>query len=373
MNPSTTAASLTTQPTYRNFLQGLANSGNSQAGALLQVVGDNFDINDTFDQAGQNIGYKNASGTFDTYTKPQLYNANTYLTDAYKNSANVQGASTTNNTSATNTNYNPAQLSQFNQAESTINNGLGRIDNQLNIARGNVNGQYDNQARDLQTQRDNANSNYNTSSTQNSQQLRTNKNTISDQASNGLRGLLRTLGAYGAVGSDMSVAGQAVANQASQQRSGAGQNFAENQSGLDTNWGNYVSQFDSNKKGLEDWKQNQLNSVESQGLTNRQSLLTKLADIKNQRTALLGGNGAVAAQPYLDQANALSGQIDNLGTQVQGYTGTAPTYEAKPLSSYDAGTGTAGVMANQGAGVGLNTPYLSLLLGKDKQKQPFLG
>ena len=272
--------------------------------------------------------------------------------------------------------YDPNTLAQFDQSEGVINNSLGRLDNQLNIARGNVTGQYDNQVRDLDTQKANAQSGYNTSSTQNSQNLRSNKNTITDQSSNGLRGLMRMLGAYGALGSsDSRVAGRAVADQASQQRAGAGQTFAQNQSDLDTNWNNYQTQFNANRTGLDNWKKNNLNAVESESLTQRQSLLSKLADIKGQRAALIGGSYTGSAQPYLDQANALNGQIDNLGRSVQAYAGTAPTYQAKELSSYDTGSGTAGVVANspQGGSM-LNTPYLSLLLGRDKKQQlPFLG
>lgn len=375
--------------TYRDWLQNRAQYGSDstvkqQAQALLQVVGNDASlnsgfVNDPYHFNGSGInGYNQTAGQIYGYGPQGMERINSNMFNFYKDPnaqwTAVQGASTTTPNSSgyysggSGSSYDPAVLGQFDQAESLVNSGLGRLDNQLNIARGNVTGQYDNSVRDQDTQKGNAETSFKNSSTQNVQNLRTNKNTISDQASNGLRGLMRMLGAYGAVGSDMGVAGRAVADQASQQRAGAGQVYAGNQSDLDTNWGNYQSQWNRERQALENWKQNQLNSVESQGLQNRQSLLSKLADIKSQRAALLGGNASVAAQPFLDQASALNGQIDNLGRTVQAYAGTAPTYQAKPLSSYDAGTGSAAQFVNNGQGGGGMTPYLSLLLGKDKKQ-----
>lgn len=390
-------------PDYRTWLQDrYSNSTDAtvrqQAGALLNVVGNDGGINKNFianpySYATQLKGIPNIDSTQGQilgYGPDGMTRINNEMLSAY-NSPNRQygGNAYPSQVNGTSTvygsgggsgyvapRYDPNTLAQFDQSEGVINNSLGRLDNQLNIARGNVTGQYDNQVRDLDTQKANAQSGYNTSSTQNSQNLRSNKNTITDQSSNGLRGLMRMLGAYGALGSsDSRVAGRAVADQASQQRAGAGQTYAQNQSDLDTNWGNYQTQFNANRTGLDNWKKNNLNAVESESLTQRQSLLSKLADIKGQRAALIGGSYTGSAQPYLDQANALNGQIDNLGRSVQAYAGTAPTYQAKELSSYDTGSGTAGVVANspQGGSM-LNTPYLSLLLGRDKKQQlPFLG
>lgn len=392
-------------PDYRTWLQDrYSNSTDAtvrqQAGALLNVVGNDGGINKNFianpysyatqlkgipnidSTQGQILGYGPDGMTrinnemLSAYNSPnrqygtqQVLGSNTVGYDAY---GNYTGGGATYSAPR----YDPNVLAQFDQSEGVINNSLGRLDNQLNIARGNVTGQYDNQVRDLDTQKANAQSGYNTSTTQNSQNLRSNKNTITDQSSNGLRGLMRMLGAYGALGSsDSRVAGRAVADQASQQRAGAGQTFAQNQSDLDTNWNNYQTQFNANRTGLDNWKQNNLNAVESESLTQRQSLLSKLADIKGQRAALIGGSYTGSAQPYLDQANSLNGQIDNLGRSVQAYAGTAPKYEAKPLSTYETGSGTAGVIANTNEGGSMmNTPYLSLLLGRDKKQQlPFLG
>ena len=389
-------------PDYRTWLQDRYNNSTDatvrqQAGALLNVVGNDGGINQNFianpySYATQLKGIPNIDSTQGQilgYGPDGMTRINNEMLSAY-NSPNrqyggsaypsqVNGASTVYGSSGGGyvaPRYDPNTLAQFDQSEGIINNSLGRLDNQLNIARGNVTGQYDNQVRDLDTQKANAQSGYNTSTTQNSQNLRSNKNTITDQSSNGLRGLMRMLGAYGALGSsDSRVAGRAVADQASQQRAGAGQTFAQNQSDLDTNWNNYQTQFNANHTELDNWKQNNLQQIKAESLTQRQGLLGKLADIKGQRAALIDGSYTGSAQPYLDQANSLNGQIDNLGRSVQAYAGTAPKYEAKPLSTYETGSGTAGVIANTNEGGSMmNTPYLSLLLGRDKKQQlPFMG
>lgn len=294
------------------------------------------------------------------------------------NGSNISGAfddgtGTTYN-GAGSTNYaqlNAGTIAQLGQSGNVIQSALDRLPNQLNIAHANIGTQFGQKDNELNTGLATNQNSYDTSTTQNGQSFRSNKNTINDQASNGLRGLQRLLGSYGAVGSDMGLAGRAVSDQASQQNAGAGQNFAQNQSGLDTNWGNYKNQFDNEKKKLVDWRTQQDAGAESQSLTTRQDLLSKLADIRGQESAARGGAYAGSAQPYLDQANALSGQIDNLGRLNPTYTGNTPQYTAAPLSSYDTGNGAQ--IATQGAqGGGMNTPWLNMLLGKDK-KQTVLG
>lgn len=264
-------------------------------------------------------------------------------------------------------------ISQLSQGAGTINNALGRLPGQLDIANSNINNRYTTKNNELQTGYNNNQNSYNTQTTQNQQSFRTNKNSINDQASQGLRGLSRLLGAYGAVGSDLGVAQQSVMNQASRQNAGAGLNYATNQSGLDTNWGNFENSFKNERKKLNDWKTEQLASAEQQSTTTRQDLMSKLADLNGQIAAARGGSYAGAAQPYLDQANALSSKIDSLGKLNPTYDGVTPVYTAPSLSSYNVGNPVSYGFTNNGTSAA-DTPYLSLLLGKDdKNKQPVAG
>jgi len=267
------------------------------------------------------------------------------------------------------TTYKAPDLSSYDQATNAYNQALGRLPGQLDIAKGNINQQYGTNQNELDSTKNQAQNNYNTSTTQNGQSLRTNKNTIADQASSGLRGLLRTLGAYGASGSSDALynAPQAVANQATQQRAGAGQTFAQNQQGLDTNWGNFGIQDKASRQKLNDWQSNQLQNVQQTSDTTKQDLLTKLAGLAGQRASAAGGNAAASAQPYLDQAAGLNSTIDNLGRNVSTYNGVTPVYQAPTLDSYNTGSGTSSRMDPTAATGGIS-PYLAMLLGQDKNK-----
>lgn len=285
-----------------------------------------------------------------------------------------QNDSTTNIASQTSNGYTaggstaPVDLSSYDSAINQYNSSLGRLGTQLDIAKGNVNQQYGTNLNQLDSSKNAAQNQYSTSTTQNGQSLRTNKNTITDNQSAGLRGLLRTLGAYGAGGSSdaMYVAPQAVATQASQQRAGAGQTYAQNQQGLDTNWNNFLGQDQNSRKQLNDWQSNQLNNVQQQSDTTKQDLLSKLADITGQRAAAAGGSYATGAQPYLDQVAGLNSTIDNLGRSVATYNGTTPTYTAPTLDSYQAQSASAKV--DPSTLQGGNNPYLAMILGQQKDK-----
>ena len=291
------------------------------------------------------------------------------------NSGEPDATSSTDTSTTPTSNYTPnyaqqnaSVLSQLAQSGNTIQSALDRLPAQLQIALGNIDSTYNQKNNELQSAYNQNENSYNTSTTQNQQNFRSNKNTINDQASSGLRGLQRLLGARGAVGSDMGLAGQAVADVASQQNAGAGQTYAQNQSGLDTNWGNYKLSDEQEHKKLADWQTQQQNSARSQSDTTKQDLLSKMADIKGQMGAARGGSYSASAQPYLDQANALSAGIDNLAKINPTYNGTTPVYTAAPLSSYSTGNGAT--LGTQSAdGTSLNTPWLNTLLGKDKKTQ----
>lgn len=263
----------------------------------------------------------------------------------------------------------PAVIAQFDQSIELINDALGRTGRQLDIAQGNIGRQYQTSVNELTSAKKANEGNYKNTSTQNQQSLRTSRNAITDQQSSGLRGLLRQLGAYGAVGSDLDVASGVVTDAASQQRSGAGQTFAQNQQNLDTNWNNYLSEWANSKKKADDWKTSQLQNAESQTLSVKQDLLTQLADLRGRRAAAQGGNYAGGASGDLRAARGLSSRIDSLGKLNPTYTGNTPTYNAPELSSYVAPQQQQ-VDASSLANNATANPSLALLLGQlDQQDQ----
>lgn len=269
-------------------------------------------------------------------------------------------------------NWSPQDEAAYQQGVQVANNGLARIPNQLAIADANIGDQYNQQNNSLNSSKDAAQSSYNNSTTQNKQQFVTNKNTITDQASQGINSLLRLLGMHGAGGSSTALfsAPEAVATHAAQQRSGAGQTYAANQQGLDTNWNNFLTDFGNKQKQLNDWQTQQLNQAQSQADTNKQSLLATLAQLNGNRTAAQGGNGVAAEQPYIDQINQLSGQIDSLGRFSPTYTGTTPVYTPKSLDSYAIqSAGGPQLVGQSGALADMTMPYFNLLVNGQKKDQ----
>ena len=226
--------------------------------------------------------------------------------------------------------------------------------------------QYNTKKNELKSSWNRAEGQFNDQTRQNQQQRRTNINNINDRSAVGLRGLLRSLGSMGAVGSDMQLAGRAVQNQANQQRTGAGQTYAQNQKQIDTTWGQFKNDYADEDKKLNDWKVNEDNAARQSSQTTRQNLLTQLAQMKSQKAAAQGANGANAARADLGRANALSSEIDNLGRQQNTYSGNKVQYNAKDLDSYKVEGDTAvGVSDPQAAG---NDPTLNIYNTRLKQE-----
>lgn len=366
---------------YRQYLQYHANNHPSatkraEAQALLNVTGDDGGLNGYFlmgngtNNRGQTVGEQKSNG----YTASSLNRSvNPWWMNSYaswQNSQKQGGANLNldlgggrggggNRASA-------AQLAEYDQGIGQLEHGLGRIDNQLGVRLGNINNQYTTKKNELKSSWNRAEGQFNDQTRQNQQQRRTNINNINDRSAVGLRGLLRSLGSMGAVGSDMQLAGRAVQNQANQQRTGAGQTYAQNQKQIDTTWGQFKNDYADEDKKLNDWKVNEDNAARQSSQTTRQNLLTQLAQMKSQKAAAQGANGANAARADLGRANALSSEIDNLGRQQSTYSGNKVQYNAKDLDSYKVEGDTAvGVSDPQAAG---NDPTLNIYNTRLKQE-----
>lgn len=232
---------------------------------------------------------------------------------------------------------------------------------------------YNVKRNELQSAYNRSKADYEASTTRNQQQLQTNKNTIADRASQGLRGLLRTLGAMGAGGSSAAMynAPELVTAQANQERTGANQTFGENQQKLDTNWGNYQIDHENDKKKLEDWKAGQLRENEQKVLNQRNSILSVLADAYAQRGSAGAGAGNKINE-ITGQMKANQNRLSELNRFVAPrYDGMRANYNAPTLSSYNTGNSsiTTEVSDAPQAGMSANiAPTLAMLLGiKDRK------
>ena len=373
---------------YRQYLQYHANNHPSatkraEAQALLNVTGDDGGLNGYFlmgngtNNKGQTVGEQKSNG----YTASSLNRSvNPWWMNSYASWRNSQGGGHQPGPNTQNIGVgfgggggmgggnraSAAQLAEYDQGIGQLEHGLGRIDNQLGVRLGNINNQYNTKKNELKSSWNRAEGQFNDQTRQNQQQRRTNINNINDRSAVGLRGLLRSLGSMGAVGSDMQLAGRAVQNQASQQRTGAGQTYAQNQKQIDTTWGQFKNDYADEDKKLNDWKANEDNAARQSSQTTRQNLLTQLAQMKSQKAAAQGANGANAARADLGRANALSSEIDNLGRQQNTYSGNKVQYNAKDLDSYKVEGDTAvGVSDPQAAG---NDPTLNIYNTRLKQE-----
>lgn len=375
---------------YRQYLQyhALNNPGaarRAEAQALLNQVGDDGNLNGNF-LMGQKVdrGWFRSPDvreqTSNGYTASTLNRSvNPWWKESYASWRNSQGGGHQPGPNTQNVGgigfgggmgggnrASAAQLAEYDQGIGQLEHGLGRIDNQLGVRLGNINNQYNTKKNELKSSWNRAEGQFNDQTRQNQQQRRTNINNINDRSAVGLRGLLRSLGSMGAVGSDMQLAGRAVQNQANQQRTGAGQTYAQNQKQIDTTWGQFKNDYADEDKKLNDWKANEDNAARQSSQTTRQNLLTQLAQMKSQKAAAQGANGANAARADLGRANALSSEIDNLGRQQNTYSGNKVQYNAKDLDSYKVEGDTAvGVSDPQAAG---SDPTLNIYNTRLKQE-----
>lgn len=267
-----------------------------------------------------------------------------------------------------------AAIGAYDQGIGNVNSAIGRLGGQLDIGNRNIDTGYNSALNTLNQTKANNQQSYDTGTQQNKQGYVTNKATIGSQVGSNTNSLLRLLGSRGAGGSSAALYGapQAVAHQGAIQNAGAGQNYAQNAQNLDTNWNQYLQGYGNSMTDLGNQRTNQQHALQGQIDSTRATLLQNLANLTSQRTQAAGGSGAAsvaAAQPFLNQANDYLGQADQLGLNVPTYQVAPTTYTAPSLSSYTADPGQVQTN-NPNSLTDSITPYLSLLLGRNRQANP---
>lgn len=250
-----------------------------------------------------------------------------------------------------------------------INHNIGSLDTQLANNLAALKGEYD-QYKNEQQSAYNANKNdYENSTKQNQQNLQTNRNDITNRASSGLRGLLRVLGAMGAGGSSVAryEAPAMVTKQANQEYNNAGRTYAQNQSNLDTDWGNYQNEFDNDKKKLEDWYSSQEKAKRQENEERRQSLLNDLATAYGNRAQYGGDYGNNMNDVYNRLAESRDRVVDLGKYTPANYTGTTAVFKTPDLASYNANnTNLTTSLTNSDTSA--SAPLLTALRGLNKKK-----
>ena len=257
-------------------------------------------------------------------------------------------------------------IAQYDQGINQANAALGRLPGQESIGSENITNAYNSTLNTLLDARTTAERDYNTTKTQSTQdniKARSNIDYSTGQKANSLQRLLGSRGA-GSSSAARVAAPWAAANEGSRQRGQVADAFGRNMQSLDTNWSDYGKGWDRSRGELDQKLYQQRNDLQAQIGEKRSGLLSQLATLQAQRAAAAGGNPVAAAQPYLDQVNALGGQIDQLGRQFASPIAiSSPTYKTPDLSAYNYEPGGAiGIGQNTSALTDTVNPYLSVLL-----------
>ena len=372
---------------YRNYLQGIANSGGvtgQEASALLQKVGDDGRLDQRFtgDQRVA-VPYYQDPNTQYGYGVSGLTDLNRQYYDSYsQRGGNVLGARTgdggstggTGGTAASRPSYDPQAVAIYDQGINQANSAIGRLGTQEQVGNENINNSFNDNLNKLLGVKSVAQRDYDTNKTQSTQDNMKAKSSIDYSVGRQANGLQRLLGSRGSGNSSAArvAAPYAAALQGTQQRSQVQDAFGRNMQSLDTNWQDFSRGWDTSREDLDRQKFQNQNSLKSDVATKRASLLSTLANLNSQRSAAIGGDASAsvaAAQPFLNQVNDAYGQIDQLGRQYQGQINVqSPNYAAPELQQYNYDRPNGPQLGNASAMTDTVLPYLSVLMRNRKQQ-----
>jgi hypothetical protein len=354
---------------FRGFLNSAAQGGDANAKTALNWVGNDGNLNP---DVSMGIGPGNAQylaqyvkGQFDAYNAsknaPKAGNGGGY--QAPGGSGGAGGAN------------NSAGLAQLADQESLLNQLLGRSGTLLNQGLTQIGDDYNHELSSANTQRSRALEDFQTKQTQ----TELAKNTALDRTDTNARTLANSIrqriGQASGSGSSayQIVAPQAIAREASQNRQGVQENYAQNFQALDTAKKRAGQDFDSQLSDLTAQKQQKEKGLQEGILTQEQGAYGSLADIARQRAALQGGGvGAIraASAPYQAQVSQRQAAIDNLFNQYRTpYTVKPVNVQAPNLSDYVVNGSKIGNNAPQAQ---TQTDILKKQL-QDQQYNPLLG
>lgn len=259
-------------------------------------------------------------------------------------------------------------IAAYDQSINNTQAAINRLGSDFEQGASQVDTSYQNAINQLLLGKNTANKSYDTNKQQTAKDYVGAKNTIGSNAGNSLNGLLRLLGARGAGGSSAArvSAPEAVSRQATLQRGEVGGQFGANNQALDTNWNNYLTDYNNQVSSAGNQRDQQKGELQSAIERNRATLLQTLSQLSGQRAAAAGGSATGAAQPFLDQANdALNRASSYRATPI---TYNTQAYSAPELSKYLTNPNAAPTYQGQSPTNDYFNPFLSALLGK-KQNQ----
>lgn len=324
-------------PDFRGYLAAQAMNGNTMAGDALGFVGNDGKLNQT--QAN--------TYHFDTPGASNWNDLTNFVNQQYgqyNNLINPQQSGSSSGSSA----YGPQYAAYYQDTINQLQPQLGQLDNQQGIGLQNIANSYNLQQNRAQQQKAQDQQTYNTQTGQNEQSYLANRNNIMQNTMSQSNALQRLLGIAGSGNSSAAYeqAPYAAGLQGSQQLFGAQQTYGQNKQGLDTNWTNYLRQFQNSMDDLNNQKFQQEQGLKSSIAQTRANLLNSIAQANVYRNVAQGQGyqqALDARQPFQSQINDLLGQITNLGNQWQNpQIQTGPvTYQTPAMNDYSLKGGPA--------------------------------
>ena len=230
------------------------------------------------------------------------------------------------------------EIAKYREQERVATEGLGRLDRQRDIWRGNVENNYANQLNDLENSYTQSKGAYEMNKRDSEAQNRAVRSQIMEDANNQTNSLRQMFAAGGAGDSSAAqiVAPWAVGLEASRNAGSAQDAFARDRRNQDLEFASATNAYNKNKKNWETNRQDALNNVDSQIESSRIDLNNRIMDARQkQKTA--NGQGLQSA---IDQTRDLSNQISNSQNKILDLSKETPKalekveFKAPKLSDY---------------------------------------
>ena len=268
------------------------------------------------------------------------------------------------------------EIAKYREQERVATEGLGRLDRQRDIWRGNVENNYAHQLNDLENSYTQSKGAYEMNKRDSEAQNRAVRSQIMEDANNQTNALRQMFAAGGAGDSSAAqiVAPWAVGLEASRNAGSAQDAFARDRRNQDLEFASATNAYNKNKKDWETNRQDALNNVDSQIESSRIDLNNRIMDARQkQKTA--NGQGLQSA---IDQTRDLSNQISNSQNRILDLSKETPKalekveFKAPKLSDYSENVQGVKVDSGNPDQAGLQDqldPRLAALLDPNKKKK----
>ena len=272
------------------------------------------------------------------------------------------------------------EIAKYREQERVAAEGLGRLDRQRDIWRGNVENNYANQLNNLENSYTQSKGAYEMNKRDSEAQNRAVRSQIMEDANNQTNALRQMFAAGGAGDSSAAqiVAPWAVGLEASRNAGSAQDAFARDRRNQDLELASATNAYNKNKKDWETNRQDALNNVDSQIESSRIDLNNRIMDARQkQKTA--NGQGLQSA---IDQTRDLSNQISNSQNKILDLSKETPKalekveFKAPKLSDYSENVQGVKVDSGNPDQAGLQDqldPRLAALLDPNKKKKDLQG